>query len=124
MKRLILPLLLAFSLSAPASALTENEVRQCRAMAATFAPKKAEFDEMAAKRDELALLAEKAGEAWENAETLRNFSPEAAAEADIAKAKYDAARAAFDQVQYAWAAAGRQLNADFSAYNAKCAAED
>ncbi|MEM7007315.1 MAG: hypothetical protein AAF498_15670 [Pseudomonadota bacterium] len=124
MKRLLLLALLVAPISVPAFALTETEARQCRAMAATFGPKKAEFDEMTMTRDELAAAAEAAGEDWENAEALRGFSPEAAAEADVLKVAYEAARAEFEQTQYAWSAVGRQLNADFAAFNAKCSSED
>jgi len=127
MMRYLLLALAFVSTATPASALTQDEARQCRAMAATFAPKKAEFEELAAQRDELAEAAEAAGEAWEEAEQLRNFGSDlaaSAAKADALKVVYDDARAAFDRAQYAWAATGQQLNADFAAFNAKCSSDD
>lgn len=121
MKRSILFLAAVIAaLAAPASALTASEVRQCQAMAATFAPKKADFDTLTATRDTLADEAEMAGDIWENAEALRHFSIEAAAEADAARVIYDEAVEAFDNAEYALRAQGAQLNQDFAAYNAKC----
>ena len=123
MKRLFPLVALTLCSYLPAAALTESEVRQCNAMAATFAPKQAEFEAKTAERDALALQAEDAGEAWENAEALRAFGAEGAAEADAAKRVHEEAVAAFEAFQYAWQSMGQQLNTDIAAFNAKCLAD-
>ncbi|MEM9668736.1 MAG: hypothetical protein AAF950_07400 [Pseudomonadota bacterium] len=124
MKRFLFLTSLLVTSALPASALTEGEIRQCNALAATFGPKKAEFDALTAARDELAAAAETAGEDWENAEALRDFGADKAAAADAKKATYDEALIAFEATQRTWQTAGQQLNADFATFNATCTADD
>ena len=107
-----------------ASALTAKEAKACQAMAATFGPKKADFDGLVTRRDALVIEVEEAGDVWEAAEALRNFSAGHAAEADAKKTVYDEAVKEFDRVEQAYRVTGAQLNEDFAAYNAKCATED
>lgn len=111
-------------LSPSAVALTAKEVLACNAMAASFGPKKAEFEALSSQRDALVIHVEEAGDKWEAAEALRNFSSDHARQADTTKANYDDLVAEFDAVEQAYRVTGMQLNDDFAAYNAKCATED
>ncbi len=106
------------------AALTDSEVRACNAMAASFGQRKVEFEALSSRRDALVISVEEAGDTWEAAEALRNFSADHAAHADGAKTAYDDLVAEFDSVEVAYRATGTQLNDDFSAYNAKCASEE
>ena len=125
MKYFMIPLLALLVLPvSTASALTAQEAKACQAMAASFAPKKVEFDGLVTRRDALVIEVEEAGDVWEAAEALRNFSAGHAAEADAKKATYDEAVKQFDGVEQAYRVTGAQLNEDFAAYNAKCAIED
>lgn len=125
MKYILIPLLLLSVVPAhSASALTANETRACNAMAASFGPKRAEFNALTTQRDDLAIAVEDAGDAWDAAEALRNFGADKAAEADATKSTYDALVAEFDAVEQAYRVTGTQLNEDFAAYNHKCATDD
>jgi len=124
MKYILIPLMILFFAAPDAAALTSSEARACNAMAASFKPKRAEFDALTAQRDALSVAVEEAGEAWDAAEALRNFGAENAAEADNKKTVYDAAVVDFDTAEFAYRATGLQLNEDFAAYNQKCATDD
>ena len=109
--------------SAQADAMTAADVDRCKAMAATLAPKKAEIEKMTARRDELAELTETRGEAWENAEAMRNFSAQQAVEADESRKAYEESRRRLKQTEQALQAVARQFNQDVSAYNQSCSTE-
>lgn len=117
-----LALVSAFALfGAPAAtALTQDEVNQCNALASSFAPRKAEFDDKSALRDTLATKAEEAGDAWEDAEALRLFSAEHTQAANTAEAEYLEAKAAFETAESEVRALGAALNEDFTIFNTKC----
>ena len=112
-----------FALSLPAAALTQAEVRQCQAMAATFEAKTGAVEAAKAKRDALAEAAEIAGEAWEDTEIHRNISARHAASADAAKKAWDTAKAEFARSEMALQALVRQLNSDMAQFNTKCATD-
>mgnify|MGYP004044021277 CR=1 FL=1 len=112
------------SQAASADALTAQDIKRCKAMAATLAPKKAEIAELKAKRDELAVVVEDKGDTWENAEALRLLSSGHAQSADAAKADYQATRQELARADQALQALLHQFNQDISAYNNSCAAED
>jgi hypothetical protein len=125
MRYILIPLFVLFAMPhAHAATLTASEVRACNAMAAGFGPKRAEFERLSSRRDALVISVEDAGDTWEAAEALRNFSPDHAQQADTTKAAYDDLVAEFDAVEQAYRVTGTQLNDDFAAYNAKCATED
>ena len=125
MRYFMIPLLALFVFPvSTASALSATEVKACNAMAASFGPKRAEFDELTARRDALAIEVEEAGDIWEEAEALRNFSAGHATDADTKKAAYDDAVTRFDRADQAYRVTGAQLNDDFAVYNIKCATED
>ncbi|MEL7129561.1 MAG: hypothetical protein AAGK23_08430 [Pseudomonadota bacterium] len=122
-KFVILALAIASVPLSPAVALTADEARECQVLASSFGPKKATFEAKSAERDTLALAAETAGETWENAEALRNFSADSAAEADTARQAYDAALASFDVAEAEVLQLGLQLNDEFIAFNSRCASK-
>ena len=125
MKYILIPLLAMVALPlSSASALTAKEARACNAMAASFAPKKTEFEALSTQRDKLVVEVEDAGVVWDDAEALRNFSAGHAEDADAKKAAYDDAVARFDGVEQAYRVTGAQLNEDFAAYNRKCVTDD
>lgn len=69
----------------------------------------------------LADEAEAAGEAWENAEALRNFSADNAAEADALKASFDEAKARFYSFENRLREDTNALNRDANEFNSICA---
>lgn len=117
-------LLLMPAQAAFADALTPQDIKRCRAMAATLAPKSAEIKELTTRRDDLAILVEDKGDVWENAESLRLLSAEHARTADETKADYQASRQEFMRTEHALQAKLQQFNQDVSAYNASCAPSD
>lgn len=121
MKKLIPVLCLAIAATSPiASALTPSEVKWCKATAASFGDRQAAIQKDNAERTALAEKAELAGEAWENAEALRNFGDAEAAEADKTKLAYDEAKAAFYEVDTRVTENTIKLNADFEKFNSVC----
>lgn len=124
MMKLIASLAVTAALLAPSAlAMSQDDVRRCNAMAASFKAKKAEYDAAQKVRDARATAAEAWGEDWENAEALRSFGEDHASKADAAKAAYDAAKSEFSKAEMAAQSIGRMLNDDIAAYNASCAAD-
>lgn len=118
--------LIAFSLlvSAPmASALTQAQIRECQALAQSLGPDKATLEVKVAERDALAAKAEAAGEAWENAEAVRNFGAENAAAADALRLSFDEKKAAFESVESDLFERSSKFNKDTSRFNYLCVAE-
>lgn len=120
-RRLIPVLAIATALAMPAAALSAQDVQRCNAMAATLTPKKAELESLTAKRDALAVEVETLGDAWEEAEAMRNFSSDGAAKADVSKSDYDRAKAQLMRLEQGLQASARQFNIDISDYNRACA---
>jgi len=113
--------LVSGALSGPAAALTQDEARKCAVMARTFDGKTAEIEALKKARVEAAAIAETAGEAWENAEPMREISRAMAAEADAALKAWDEAKLAFQAKDAALRSATQMLNRDISEYNRTCA---
>jgi len=121
MKKLISLLAFSFALAVPiASALSTEDAKTCKALAESFAPAKAALEAQVAERDRLALEAEAAGEAWENAENVRTLSPEAAGEADALSVTFDEKKNAFNVVEADLFEKSQKLNADFARFNNLC----
>lgn len=122
---LIRPLMLAAAmLAAPVAFAHANgtpDVKACKAMTETLAPKQADIAEMTATRDTAAAKVEAAGDAWEDAETHRLVSSSHAVTADQAKASYDEARQTLARQEMALQASVRQYNDDVAAFNSRCA---
>lgn len=123
LKRFSASLFLIALLAAPAHALTQAQVEQCNAMAATFPAKQASIAEQTAARDALAERTELAGETWEAAEELRAFSAEHAATADEARQTWESLKADTMAVERALMADVRMLNNDVAQFNKRCAPE-
>ncbi|WP_084419249.1 hypothetical protein [Henriciella litoralis] len=105
------------ALAAP-SALAASD---CSQMARTIKSGQASAKAMAADRDELLLEVEAAGDAWEDQEALRNFSASHAAEADAARAEYEALKAELVSLEDDLQARLSRLNRDAANYNRTCA---
>ena len=118
---LLLSVFLFGAVAATANANGASDVKACKAMAATLAPKQADITKMTASRDEAAAQVEATGEAWEDAETHRLVSPGHAATADTAKAAYESAKQAFARQEMALQASVSQYNDDIAAFNGRCA---
>lgn len=124
MKKL-LPLI-AFSLlvSAPvASALTQAQVRECQALAQSLGPDKAALEAKVAERDALAAEAEATGEAWENAEAVRNFDAENAAAADALRLSFHEKKTAFENAETDLFGLSHRLDKDTARFNSLCVTE-
>ncbi|PKP83357.1 MAG: hypothetical protein CVT79_00690 [Alphaproteobacteria bacterium HGW-Alphaproteobacteria-18] len=121
----IRPLMLAVFIfgahAATADANGASDMKACKAMAATLAPKQADITEMTTTRDAAAATLETTGDAWEDAETHRLVSASHAATADTAKAAYDDARQVLARRELALQASVRQYNDDVAAFNSRCA---
>lgn len=97
-----------------ASALT------CSQQATQLQDKQAAAQAMAAARVSLVEDVEAAGDAWENAEALRNFGAEQAAEADATKAAYETLKADLLDKESSLQMLVVSLNDEVTAYNTKC----
>lgn len=123
MKKLAVLFTLSLVLATPiASALTQSEARECKALAASFAPAKTAIEAKLAKREGLAAEAEAAGEAWENAENIRTLSRETAKDAEALKKIFQTRKADFERFEADLQSASEKLNADFNRFNTLCAA--
>ena len=121
MKKIIPLLALAFIAAIPAaSALTQKQVRECQALAGSFGPGKTALEAKVLERDTLAVEAEAAGEAWENAENVRTLGADEAAEADRLRVIFEDNKAAFEIVEADLHRASSKLNADFARFNSLC----
>jgi len=120
MTRSILIAFAALSLVPSASAMGQGDGRSCGALAKQVKADSQDVQARQAAIETLASDAELAGEAWENAEALRAFSPEQAAEADALKADYETSRTTFETAQIELSERASALNTDIAAYNARC----
>ena len=111
------------SAASPASSLTQNEVKRCNAMAASFAAKKAEIITAKSALDEKVELVEAAGERWEAAEEMRLMSPQSANDADSSKANWESLKSEVMREQMALQSRVQMLNKDMAAFNASCATD-
>lgn len=124
MKKLISLFALGLVMTVPtAAALTADEARECQALAASFGPGKASLEAKVAERDALAVEAEAAGEAWENAENVRTLGAEAAAEADELRAVWEQKKEAFNVLEGELFEQSTKLNKDLARFNYMCVTE-
>lgn len=126
MKRFVSLLALSFCVSAlsvpAASALTPKEVRECKALHASFPQRTADIQKDQERLLELAEVAERAGEAWQNAENVRTLSAEHAAEADALRPAYEQTRDAFNSADAAFFEKTKKFKDDQFKFNTVCAA--
>ncbi|MCA8901256.1 MAG: hypothetical protein KDA53_08390 [Hyphomonas sp.] len=116
-----------FALAAPvaaADAASARDIARCKAMSASFGPKQEEVAKLKEARDTQVETVEATGDAWENAEALRNFSTAHAADADAAKLAYTDAKAELSRLELGLQARVAELNADIDAFNQSCTAKN
>lgn len=109
--------LIAASFSVPAIA---QDQRACNAMQASLSVRQTEALALQDRRDALAEEVELAGEAWENAESMRAFGRAEAETADAQRAKFDALEKEFHQTQAALKSKVQMINASVAQYNSLC----
>ena len=113
--------LATLALSVPsASALTNAEVRQCNALGKSLQARQADAKTKAETRESLLEKVEVAGDAWEEAEGLRNFSDDYATKADLTKAEYETLKGELLREERSLQALVSRLNEDVAVYNGKC----
>jgi len=112
--------LLALSLAGPALANGKPDLKACKAMQETIAPREAEISDLTAKRDASSALVEETGIRWEDAEIHRLVSEAHAETADRERAAYDAARRQVARDELALQSTVQQFNTDVSAFNSRC----
>ncbi|WP_291202859.1 hypothetical protein [Hyphomonas sp.] len=115
--------LLTLSVTSPALANGKPDLKACKAMQATLAPREAEIAALTGKRDASALLAEEVGVRWEDAEIHRLVSAAHAAAADRERAAYETAKKQFARDEFALQSAVKQFNTDVSIFNARCVSQ-
>lgn len=108
------------ALAPVASAMTPAEVRACNRLLTSINPQKADLRARKEQRDILAARAERAGERWEDAETISAFGPDEAADAADARIQFDEAVDRFEDSETQVQALSARLNADVAAFNRKC----
>lgn len=94
--------------------------QSCSQQAAQLQDRQAEAQQTADARIALVDEVEAAGDAWENAEAMRNFGSSEAEEADITKAEYEALKSTLMQKEVKLQALVVSLNEQVAAYNRKC----
>ncbi len=92
----------------------------CSQKAAQLQDRQAETQALADARLTLVEDVEAAGDAWENAEAMRNFGADQAAEADATKTEYETLKADLLQKESSLQMAVVSLNDEVAAYNTKC----
>ncbi|MDJ0922549.1 MAG: hypothetical protein QNI84_15580 [Henriciella sp.] len=112
------------SASLPAVAMTEAEVRECKAMADSIRVRQGEVQTMLAQRDRALETVELAGEQWDDVEIHRNASTAHAVEADKRKAIYDAQKVEFMKLDAALQSKNRMVTQSVVQYNARCVPAD
>ncbi len=124
MKRIFFAALFTIVSVPAANALSVAQTERCQVLGQAFAIKKDNVRKATQERDRLATEAETKGEAWENAEAMRNFGAEQAASADAAKAAYEEARKKFNFAEMSLQSQARLLSQDAAVFNAACARSD
>lgn len=104
-----------FVLAAPMAA-----AQSCSQQAAQLQERQVAAQELADARRTLVDQVEAAGDAWENAEALRNFGEEQAAEADATKVAYETLKADLLDKESSLQGLVFSLNEQVTAYNTKC----
>ena len=92
----------------------------CSQQASQLQDRQAEAQALADARLTLVEEVEAAGDAWENAEALRNFGPDQAAAADATKSEYETMKADLMRKEVSLQTLVVSLNDEVAAYNMKC----
>ena len=102
------------------SAAPMAAAQSCSQQAAQLQERQVAAQELADARLTLVDQVEAAGDAWENAEALRNFGEEQAAEADATKVAYETLKADLLDKESSLQGLVFSLNEQVTAYNTKC----
>lgn len=94
--------------------------QSCNQRAADLQQRQTAAQKLADTRLTLVEDVEAAGDAWENAEAMRNFSEAQADEADATKIEYETLKADLLQKELSLQALLVSLNEEVAAYNASC----
>ena len=93
----------------------------CAEQAADLQTRQVKAQKIAEARLELVEEVEAAGDAWENAEAMRNFGEDQAAEADTTKIAYEGLKSDLFEKEVSLQNLVVSLNQDVAAYNESCA---
>lgn len=107
-----------FSLIATPAALASTS---CSSQARSIKELRTEATNMQADRDALLIEVEDAGDAWEDAEAMRLFSPDDAARADIALNEYEDLKSDLEALESDLQDTASDVNSRVSRYNSICA---
>ena len=102
-------------------AIPNASALSCAEQAADLQTRQAKAQKTAEARLALVEEVEAAGDAWENAEALRNFGEEQALEADTTKIAYEGLKSDLFEKEVALQNLVVSLNQDVAAYNESCA---
>ena len=102
-------------------AIPHASALSCAEQAADLQARQAKAQKTAEARLALVEEVEAAGDAWENAEALRNFGEEQALEADTTKVAYEGLKSDLFEKEVALQNLVVSLNQDVAAYNESCA---
>ena len=102
-------------------AIPHASALSCAEQAADLQTRQAKAQKTAEARLALVEEVEAAGDAWENAEALRNFGEEQALEADTTKIAYEGLKSDLFEKEVALQNLVVSLNQDVAAYNESCA---
>lgn len=112
-----------FALAPAAGAYSVSAQSSCASQAKAIKAGEKEAMSLKEDRDTLAAKVETAGENWENAEAMRNFSKEDAARAHETKAAYKKLKADLREFEALLQDRVSDLNTAVAVYNRKCASD-
>lgn len=93
----------------------------CSAQARSISKMQDEAAALKAERDDLVIEVEDAGDAWEEAEATRLFSPDHASKADLALSAYEARKDELSDIEADLQDKVSKVNARVAQYNSACA---
>lgn len=102
-------------------AMPQASALSCSEQAADLQNRQAKAQKIAEARLVLVEEVEAAGDAWENAEAMRNFGEDQAVEADSTKVAYEGLKSDLFEKEVALQNLVVSLNQDVAAYNESCA---
>ena len=92
----------------------------CAEQAADLQTRQSQIQTIAETRLALVDEVEEAGDAWENAEAMRNFGSDEAEQADMTKVAYETLKSDLMQKEVSLQTMVSSLNQDVAAYNQRC----
>lgn len=120
----LLPMASALALVSTATAAPNAfAYESCSKQAALIETARQAALELKAERNAVVPELEAAGDAWEDAQTVRNFSADHAMRADQAKVAYDASNSKLRSIEAELQEAVASVNERVSVYNTQCATD-